>query len=51
MVIEGLPYMAQPVWMKKMMAQIHLVPDVWLRMAGTAAVIAGLVFVWLAGHI
>ena len=51
LVIEGLPYMAQPAWVKRMMGQIHLVPDVWLHIAGSVAVITGLILVWFAGHI
>ena len=50
LVIEGLPYLASPTWMKKMMEQVRLLPDPWLRIAGLAAVATGMLMVWLAGH-
>ncbi len=50
MVIEGLPYMAAPGAMKRMMEQVKLIPDTWLRVAGAIAVISGLMFVWFAGN-
>ncbi len=50
LVIEGLPYLAAPSWMKKMMEQVRLLPDTWLRIAGMTAVAVGLAIVWYAGH-
>ncbi len=50
LVIEGLPWLTSPAWMKKMMDEIRELPDNWLRLAGTAAVALGLALVWVAGN-
>ena len=47
LVIEGMLYALFPDGMKKLVAQMMLVPAPILRMAGLAAACAGVGFVWL----
>jgi uncharacterized protein len=47
LVIEGVLYALFPDGMKRMVAQMILVPPTILRLAGLAAAFAGVGFVWL----
>jgi uncharacterized protein YjeT (DUF2065 family) len=47
LVIEGVLYSLFPEGMKRMVAQMVLVPSSVLRIAGLAAAFAGVGFVWL----
>lgn len=46
LVIEGILYAAFPGGMKAAMAQVFMLPDQVLRIAGLAAAVAGLVVIW-----
>jgi uncharacterized protein YjeT (DUF2065 family) len=46
LVIEGILYAAFPSGMKSAVAQVFMLPDQVLRIAGLAAAVAGLVAIW-----
>lgn len=45
--IEGLIYAGFPSWVKKMASQITVTPEHLLRLSGFAAMVVGLIVVWL----
>jgi uncharacterized protein YjeT (DUF2065 family) len=47
LVIEGVLYALFPEGMKRMIAQMTVVPAPMLRLAGLAAAVAGVGFLWL----
>lgn len=47
LVLEGVMYAAAPDAMKRMIAQMLVVPSETLRIAGLVAMAAGVVLVWL----
>ena len=47
-VFEGIPYFASPGTMKRIVARLPMVPDATLRVLGLAAMVAGLILVYLS---
>jgi len=47
LVIEGIPWFLSPRGTKKLLLQMLMVPDSALRVAGLAAMLGGLLIVWL----
>lgn len=47
LVIEGIPWFLSPRGTKKLLLQMLMVPDSALRVAGLAAMLGGLLTVWL----
>ena len=48
LVLEGIFYAVAPEQMKRMIAQMLTMPSSALRLAGLAAMVVGVVIVWLA---
>jgi uncharacterized protein YjeT (DUF2065 family) len=51
LIIEGIPYVASPETVKRFTALITTVPDPLLRLLGIAALLAGLVLVYLGARV
>ena len=51
LIIEGIPYVASPEAVKRFTALITTVPDQVLRLLGMAALLAGLVLVYLGARV
>ena len=45
--IEGLPYLAFPSGVKRMMSEIQQLDNRWLRVFGFIVMMGGLIIVWL----
>lgn len=48
LVIEGVPWFLSPRGVKSLLRQLAGIPDSWLRLGGLAAMLGGLLVVWLA---
>ncbi len=51
LIIEGIPYVASPSAVRRFTALITTVPDQVLRLLGIAALLAGLVLVYLGARV
>jgi uncharacterized protein YjeT (DUF2065 family) len=50
LIIEGIPWFLSPLRIKGLLRRIIVVPDPVLRFLGLAAMLAGLLIVWIARH-